>query len=116
MAAPIALTAAGFTASGVAAGSLAAWAQSTFYGGATGGLFSLLQSAGAAGLGAAGYGTAAAVGGATGIGAKKVIDNWLSQTNFLTPADFKKKASKQAKRIIGFHFTRLPKNIEKNDK
>ena len=48
--------------------------------------------------------------------AKKVIDNWLSQTNFLTPADFKKKASKQAKRIIGFHFTRLPKNIEKIDK
>ena len=78
VAAPIALTAAGFTASGVAGGSLAAWAQSTFYGGATGGLFSLLQSAGAAGLGAAGYGTAAAVGGATGVagvGAKKVFEN-----------------------------------------
>ncbi|OJT05633.1 hypothetical protein TRAPUB_3556 [Trametes pubescens] len=36
----------GFTAAGVAAGSLAACAQSYFYGGQTGGLFSLLQSLG----------------------------------------------------------------------
>ncbi|KAH9854510.1 hypothetical protein C2E23DRAFT_76457 [Lenzites betulinus] len=41
------LYAGGFTPVGVAAGSLAAMAQSFFYGGFTGGLFSLLQSAGA---------------------------------------------------------------------
>jgi len=42
-----ALAAVGFTSAGVAAGSLAATIQSIVYGGATGGLFSLLQSAGA---------------------------------------------------------------------
>ncbi|KAF9789702.1 hypothetical protein BJ322DRAFT_552305 [Thelephora terrestris] len=42
-----ALGAVGFTSAGVAAGSLAATVQSVVYGGATGGLFSLLQSAGA---------------------------------------------------------------------
>jgi len=41
------LTAVGFTSAGVAAGSIAASIQSIVYGGATGGLFSLLQSAGA---------------------------------------------------------------------
>lgn len=35
----------GFTATGVAAGSFAAWIQSMSYGGATGGVFSVLQSA-----------------------------------------------------------------------
>lgn len=38
MAAPLALGAAGFTAGGVAAGSLAAAVQSAFYGGATAGM------------------------------------------------------------------------------
>ncbi|KAM5538407.1 hypothetical protein V8D89_008009 [Ganoderma adspersum] len=37
----------GFTKAGVAAGSIAAWVQSTFYGAFTCGLFSVLQSAGA---------------------------------------------------------------------
>ncbi|KAF9643749.1 hypothetical protein BDM02DRAFT_3077775, partial [Thelephora ganbajun] len=41
------LGAVGFTSTGVAAGSIAATIQSIVYGGATGGLFSLLQSAGA---------------------------------------------------------------------
>ncbi|KAF9645331.1 hypothetical protein BDM02DRAFT_3120353 [Thelephora ganbajun] len=42
-----ALTAVGFTSTGIAAGSIAATIQSIVYGGVTGGLFSLLQSAGA---------------------------------------------------------------------
>ncbi|KAI1792021.1 hypothetical protein LXA43DRAFT_1008968, partial [Ganoderma leucocontextum] len=37
----------GFTAAGVAKGSIAAWVQSVFYGASTTGLFSTLQSAGA---------------------------------------------------------------------
>ena len=66
--APTVLTVAGFTSAGVAAGSVAAIAQSTFYGGyvASGSWFALAQSAGAAGIGgkfAAAIG--AAVGGAT---------------------------------------------------
>ncbi|XP_068732917.1 interferon alpha-inducible protein 27-like protein 2B [Montipora capricornis] len=52
-AAPLVLSAAGFGAAGVTAGSMAAGAQSTFYGAAveSGSAFSLLQSAGAAGTG-----------------------------------------------------------------
>ena len=68
VAAPLVLSAAGFTAGGVAAGSIAAWAQSVIYGGATTGIFSLLQSAGAAGLGVAGNAVAGAVGAAAGAG------------------------------------------------
>ena len=67
-AAPLVLSAAGFTAGGVAAGSIAASAQSVIYGGATTGIFSLLQSAGAAGLGVAGNAVAGAVGAAAGAG------------------------------------------------
>ena len=43
------ITCLGFTCGGVAGGSLAASFQSAFYGGATSGCFSLLQSAGAGG-------------------------------------------------------------------
>lgn len=43
------LTAAGFTAEGIAAGSFAALVQSVFYGGGTCGIFSILQSAAATG-------------------------------------------------------------------
>ena len=63
-----ALPALGFTAIGVASGSVAAFIQSAFYGGATTGVFSALQSAGAAGLGfsgslfAGGIGVAGAAG------------------------------------------------------
>ena len=63
-----ALPALGFTASGVALGSVAASIQSAFYGGATTGVFSTLQSAGAAGFGfsgnllAGGIGVAGAAG------------------------------------------------------
>ncbi len=62
---PAALALAGFTTAGVAAGSLAAAAQSLFYGGATCGIFSLLQSLGATGviwIGAAAAGVATALG------------------------------------------------------
>ncbi|KAF5349700.1 hypothetical protein D9756_008835 [Leucocoprinus leucothites] len=41
------LSAFGFTSAGIAAGSIAAWVQSVFYGGATTGVFSVLQSIGA---------------------------------------------------------------------
>ena len=67
VAAPLVLSAAGFTAGGVAAGSIAAWAQSVIYGGATTGIFSLLQSAGAAGLGVAGNAVGAAAGAGLGV-------------------------------------------------
>ena len=49
--APYVLSAAGFGAGGVAAGSLAAKIQAAFYGGAATGVFSSLQSAGAGGIG-----------------------------------------------------------------
>ena len=48
--APLVLGAIGFTASGVAAGSIAAAIQSAAYGGFTTGVFSNFQSAGASGL------------------------------------------------------------------
>lgn len=53
VAAPIVLSAAGFTAAGVTAGSAAAGVQSTVYGAAvgSGSVFAGLQSAGAAGIG-----------------------------------------------------------------
>ena len=55
VAAPFALSAAGFTAAGVAAGSAAAAVQSTVYGASVGSgtVFAVLQSAGAAGIGGA---------------------------------------------------------------
>uniref|UniRef100_A0A0K2VBR2 Uncharacterized protein n=1 Tax=Lepeophtheirus salmonis TaxID=72036 RepID=A0A0K2VBR2_LEPSM len=53
IAAPFILTAAGFGAAGVASGSIAAGVQSAVYGGATSGIFSILQSAGAVGISAA---------------------------------------------------------------
>ena len=67
VAAPAVLSAVGFTAGGVAAGSVAASIQSVFYGASTGGVFSVLQSAGAAGIGAAGNAAIGGIGG--GIGA-----------------------------------------------
>ena len=68
VAAPAALTVVGFTSAGVAAGSVAAAAQSTFYGGytASGSLFAAAQSAGAAWIGAkAAAGIFTTAGGAT---------------------------------------------------
>ena len=50
--ASVGLASAGFTSAGVAAGSFAAGVQSVAYAGATTGMFSALQSAGAAGLAA----------------------------------------------------------------
>ena len=51
---PILLYLAGFTAAGVAAGSIAAWIQSYFYGAVTCGIFSYLQWLGAIGFGTLG--------------------------------------------------------------
>ena len=74
-AAPLVLSAAGFTAGGVALGSMAATVQSVFYGGAAAGGFSALQSAGAAGLGMVGTAVAGSVGAGLGAGAAKVADS-----------------------------------------
>ena len=73
-AAPFVLSAAGFTAGGVAAGSIAASVQSVVYGGATCGVFSALQSAGAAGLGLVGNAVAGSVGAGVAAGSAKVVD------------------------------------------
>ncbi|KAJ3548394.1 hypothetical protein NMY22_g1284 [Coprinellus aureogranulatus] len=62
----LALNAIGFTAAGVAGGSLAAFIQSVFYRGATAGLFSILQSAGATAVLPA---TGAIAGGVSAVGA-----------------------------------------------
>ena len=74
-AAPLVLSAAGFTAGGVAAGSIAARVQSVVYGGATCGVFSALQSAGAAGLGLVGNAVAGSVGAGVAAGTAKVVDS-----------------------------------------
>ena len=66
VATPMALSAAGFTASGIAAGSVAATIQSVWYGGTAGGMFAALQSAGVLGIGST---ATAAIGGATGAAA-----------------------------------------------
>ena len=68
--APFALAAAGFTSAGIAAGSLAASAQSAGLAGST---FAALQSAGAAGLG---YGGIAAVFGAGAYAGKRAADQF----------------------------------------
>lgn len=75
-AAPFALTWLGFTAGGVAAGSVAASIQSAVYGGtvASSSTFAALQSAGAAGLG-----TKAAVSVfSAGVGAATWIKSWVA--------------------------------------
>ena len=53
VAAPLFLLALGFSSAGVVAGSIAAYIQSAYYGGCTGGLFAATQSAGVLGVGAA---------------------------------------------------------------
>merc|ERR1712142_48735 len=63
---PLALPAMGFTAAGVAAGSLAAGIQSAVYGGATAGVFSAAQSAAVVGTGMATKAAAVAVGASAG--------------------------------------------------
>ncbi|XP_020620837.1 interferon alpha-inducible protein 27-like protein 2A [Orbicella faveolata] len=78
-AAPFALTWMGFTAAGVAAGSVAASIQSAVYGGtvASSSAFAALQSAGAAGLGAkATVGVFSA-----GLGAAAWIKSWVAPCN-----------------------------------
>ena len=74
------LGAAGFTTSGVAAGSAAAAIQSTFYGGyvASGSTFALLQSAGAAGISAT---TSGVIGGSSGVAAA-IGTKWFQNVGF----------------------------------
>ena len=59
----------------MAAGSIAAATQATFYGGAATGVFSALTSAGAAGLGAGTQIVLGAVGGAAGYAFNKATSN-----------------------------------------
>ena len=85
-AAPVVLSAAGFTSGGIALGSFAASVQSTFYGGAASGAFAALQSAGMAGIGST---ASAAIGGVTGTAtvlAKRAWGRWFTRA---APADNK---------------------------
>ena len=83
-AAPLVLGAAGFTAGGVAVGSIAAFVQSAVYGGsvASGSVFALLQSAGAAGIGAAGNVAIAGTTGTTAAGCTALGDYVLVCFNY----------------------------------
>ncbi|OXA50083.1 interferon alpha-inducible protein 27-like protein 2 [Folsomia candida] len=74
-AAPVVLTAAGFTGAGIAAGSMAAGLQATMGGVvASGGALATLQSAGAAGIGLATKATLGAVGAAVGYKAAETVE------------------------------------------
>jgi len=67
---------AGFTAAGVAAGSLAASTQSAVYGGATTGVFATLQSVGATGaLSMAGTAAVTTTGAAIGAGVGAAVEH-----------------------------------------
>ena len=70
---PVALPLLGFTAAGVAAGSIAATSQSVLYGAFTGGVFSVFQSMGALGVSAGVSATMAMFGFATGAGIGKLV-------------------------------------------
>ncbi|KAK8727370.1 hypothetical protein OTU49_009846 [Cherax quadricarinatus] len=79
VAAPVVLRAVGFTSAGIAAGSMAAGMMSSAAianGGAVaaGSVVAVLQSAGAAGIGAAATAGLAGAGAAVGVGVAKVID------------------------------------------
>ena len=88
-AAPFALPWIGFTAGGVAAGSVAAGIQSTVYGGtvASSSIFAALQSAGAAGLGA----KASVSVFSAGVGAATWIKSWVVPCNKGTECSSEKK-------------------------
>ena len=73
VAAPVALAAAGFGAGGVVGGTAATVVQSTYYGAATSGVFSVLQSVGAVGLGVKGAAAVGAAGAAIGAAIGSVI-------------------------------------------
>jgi len=80
------LGAAGFTAGGVAAGSAAAAAQSTFYGGATGGIFAVAQSAGAAGISSLTVGVTGATATVTTAVLQKIPVSYVTETEVYTTA------------------------------
>ena len=89
VAAPLVLSALGFGAAGVTAGSMAATAQSTFYGAAvtSGSTFALLQSAGAAGIGTVSYGVIALSAG-TAAGAVKNMVSPCKEVVVLSAEEF----------------------------
>ena len=91
VAAPLVLTAAGFTSAGIAGGSLAASMMSASAianggGVAAGSLVAVLQSAGAVGLGAAGAAAVGSAGAAVGVVAGTVADVVVNHSSSGEPA------------------------------
>ena len=78
---PVVLSAAGFTAGGIAVGSAAASVQSVLYGStvASGSIFAALQSAGVAGISASASGIIAGTTGTAAVVVKKVGERWYGR-------------------------------------
>ncbi|XP_073249240.1 uncharacterized protein [Porites lutea] len=76
---PVVLSAAGFTAGGIAVGSAAASVQSVLYGStvASGSIFAALQSAGVAGISTTASGIIAGTTGTAAVFMKKVGERWF---------------------------------------
>ena len=76
---PVVLSAAGFTAGGIAVGSAAASVQSVLYGStvASGSIFAVLQSAGVAGVSTTASGIIAGTTGTAAVFMKKVGERWF---------------------------------------
>ena len=79
IATPVVLSAAGFTAGGIAVGSAAASVQSVLYGStvASGSIFAALQSAGVAGVSTTASGIIAGTTGTAAVFMKKVGERWF---------------------------------------
>jgi len=88
VAAPIVISAPGFGSAGVAVGSLAAWAQGTFYGGAvaSGSVFATLQSIGAAGFSVVGVSGLVAGGASVGAAGAQLLSGGPAEANSETHA------------------------------
>ena len=79
VAAPVVVSGIGFTAGGIAGGSVAASMMSMWAPTFAGGVVATLQSVGAAGLGTAGTAVVSSVGGAVGVGVSAVVDALYNQ-------------------------------------